>query len=389
MAIDLESLWILVGLTAFLSGIGNVIISNSNLQVKGIGYWAIFSFLFATAIAFSSTGNIVDIARSPDLVPFSDFIFVTAFTSLYIGVREVKNKQTHPWLLIGGLWVAAVCLIYFATTISVETNLELSVFSLYVAIISIMCIYELYKDISYQSKGQISLLVIFICVVLFMICKIAAQYGYDLTKGSEGYLQWLLATGLVMQICLIWFIFSVVLIVADKLQTEISESGHTDHLTGLLNQKGIEDTAERVLKRNQRTQTPVTLLMIDVDFFREMNDTYGYLFANAVLQRVGILIEDTLRFEDFCARYQADVFILILEGSSEEGVLLPAQRILNSLDEYDLNIDDTLVPCTVSIGIATSTGGKDFYDLVQLAHEALLEVKSQGGNGLKVSGKDS
>lgn len=381
---DIESLWIIVGMTALLSGIANSIISYSSLQIKGIGYWAVFSFLFAIGITFSRTAHIVS---SHDWF-LADIIFVTAFTSLYIGVREIKDEHIHPWILLGVLWVVAVCLIYYANQIASDPHLRLSVFSLYVAVISLMCSYEIYKDISFRSKGQVSLLVIFVGVALFMVAKIAAQYGYTIVENSQGHSHWLLATGLVMQVSLIWFIFSVVLIVAEKLQTKLAENGYKDHLTGLLNQKGIEETAERVLKRSQRTQTPVTLMIIDVDFFREMNDTYGYTFANTVLQRVGDLIEDTLRFEDFSARYQSDVFVILLEGSSKEGVLLPAQRILKALDEEDLNIDDTLVPCTVSIGVATSTGGKDFYDLVQLAHAALLDVKAEGGNNLKVSGED-
>lgn len=381
MNIDLGSLWLVIAMTAFLSGIANTIISLSSLQVKGIGYWAIFSFLFTAGILLSSNANILSVI---DWASFSDVFFVTAFTSLYVGVREIKNEQIHPWMLLGTLWVAAVCLIYYTTAISPDAHMRLSIFSLYVAIISVMCSFQIYKNLSYQSKGQISLLVIFVGVALFMAGKFVAQYGYDLTVGSAGYNQWLIATGLVMQICLIWFIFSVVLIVAEKLQAELAESGHRDYLTGLLNQNGITETAERVLKRNLRTQTPVTLLMIDIDSFKEMNHVYGYVFANSILQRVGQLIQETLRFEDSCSRYQADVFVLILEGSCDEDILLPAQRILNALDEDDLNIEDTLVPCTVSMGIASSTGDKDFYDLMQLAHKTLQEVKMQGGNGIKV-----
>ena len=386
MAIDIVSLWMIVGMTALLSGIANSIIYLSSLQVKGIGYWAAFSFAFALGIALSSTTNVVSMQAWFIL---ANIILVTAFTSLYIGVREIKDKHSHPWIILGALWVAAVCLIYYTYEISPDIHLRHSVFNLYVAIISLMCSYELYKGISFRSKGQISLLAIFIGVALFMVGKVAAQYGYNIVENSQEHNQWLMAMGLVMQVSLVWFIFSVVLIVAERLQEKLAENGYKDHLTGLLNQKGIEETAERVLKRNQRTQTPVTLLIVDVDFFREMNDTYGYTFSNTVLQRVGDLIEDTLRFEDFSARYQSDVFVILLEGATKEGMLLPAQRIINALDEEDLNIDDTLVPCTVSIGIATSTGGKDFYDLVQLAHAALLDVKAEGGNDFKVSGEES
>lgn len=386
MTIDIASLWLIVGMTALLSGIANSIIHLSSLQVRGIGYWAVFSFLFAIGISLSRNANV---GSMQDWIFLGDVILVTAFTSLYIGVRELKDKHIHQWVLLGALWVAAVCLMYYADEIAPDDALRLSVFSLYVAVISIMCSYEIYKEISFRSKGQISLLVIFTAVALFMVGKVVALYGYDIVENSQEHSQWLLATGLVMQVSLIWFIFSVVLIVAEKLQDKLAENGYKDHLTGLLNQKGIEETAERVLKRNQRTKTPVTLLIVDVDFFREMNDTYGYTFSNTVLQRVGDLIEDTLRFEDFSARYQSDVFVILLEGATKDGMLLPAQRIINALDEEDLNIDDTLVPCTVSVGIATSTGGKDFYDLVQLAHAALLDVKAEGGNNLKVSGETS
>ncbi len=380
MNIDPFTLWAVIGLTALISGIANSIICLSHLQIKGVGYWAIFSFLFVIGILFSVTVNVVDLL---DWASFSDIIFFTAFTFLYVGVREIRSRQTHPWILLGGLWVFAVSLVYYASVISPDAELRIVIFSLYVALISVMCGYQLIIDFSFQSKGQLSLLIIFVSVSLFMISKVVALYGYELSLGSQGYDQWLIATGFVMQISLSWFIFSVVLIAAEKLQSELSQCGFTDSLTGLLNKKGFEEIAQRVLKRNQRSQTPVTLVIIDVDFFKDMNEAYGYEFANGILKKIANLISETVRFEDSSSRYQADVFFILIEGASKEDVLLPAQRILNALDEEDLIINGALVPCTVSIGIATSTVDKDFYDLVLLAHEALLEVKSHGGNGIK------
>ncbi len=381
MTIDLVSLWMIVGLTAFLSGIANTVIRFSNLQLEGISYWAGFSYLFAIGIMLSST---IGINGNPTYAFIPNLMFITAFTSLYLGVRESCMKSGHPWLMISGIWVVGVCMVYFATSVTPDNGLRLNIFNLYVALLCGMSAWQLYRNLARDHKGQISLLVLLVGVVIFMIIKSFYQASYDYQIGGESYTQWLVATGLLMQISLIWFIFSVVLISAEHLQDELIQCGYRDVLTGLLNDTGMEETAKRVLRRCQRTQTPVMLMMIDVDFFRDMNDVYGYEFSNGVLQEVAKTITQTLRFEDYSARYQSDVFVTLHEGASESDQLIPAQRLLHSFEEKDLNINGTLVPCTVSVGIATSTGDLDFYDLIDLANEALQEVKGKGGNSIKV-----
>ena len=382
MVIDLASLWLITGVIAFLSGVANTIISHSNLQVKGIGYWAVFSFVFVAGILTSSQAGIINVSEWSSL---SDILFITAFTSLYIGVREICLKQDHPWMLLAGIWLLASGLMFFTTSVSPDDHLRLAIFSLFVAVISAMSCQQILPRISSEYKGHISLFVIFSVTALFMVSKVVVTYAYGLPANSVGATQWVVATGILMLVSLIWFIFSVILIAAEKLQAELAETGYRDALTGLLNNKGIEETAQRVIKRNRRTQTPVTLMMIDIDFFRDMNDVYGYEFSNGVLQRVASLIDNELRYEDYSSRYQSDVFIIILEGASKEGMMIPAERILHALEREDLYINDTLVPCTVSIGISTSSGDQDFYDLVSTAHVALEEVKAEGGNGVKVS----
>jgi len=382
MNIDPATLWSITGVVALLSGIIYTAIYIRLDKIKGIGYLAIFAFLYACGVALNSfsvfSGNI-------GFIFLSDVFLISAIMAIYLAVREFSDKKPLSWMILGAIWVATVCSAYYVTTIAQDHTYKVVLFGLYTVSVFGMASYHLYSKVKLSSLGRLSLFVLLVYTTLFLAIKFISQYTYDIHSGSDAYNSWFISTNLIFLINLIWLMFSATFILAEKYQMELAERGYTDHITGLLNQKGIEEAAHRIIKRNQRTKTPVSLLMIDVDFFKEMNDVYGYDFSNHVLKSVGNLIKDTLRVEDYSCRYQADVFIVVIEGASLDEILLPSQRILNALSEEDLNIDGTLVPCTVSIGVAASVGDKDFYDLVEQAHEALMNVKSQGGNGIERS----
>jgi diguanylate cyclase (GGDEF)-like protein len=149
----------------------------------------------------------------------------------------------------------------------------------------------------------------------------------------------------------------------------------SDALTGLPNRRHFEESLERELSRSSRTEQPVNLLMLDIDHFKKINDTYGHQTGDAVLRAVGRRLSETVRAEDVVARYGGEEFAIIMPNAATEDAVLLADRVLRAIE---LLVE---VPVTASIGIATYIRhAADANALIEAADKALYESKRTGRN---------
>jgi diguanylate cyclase (GGDEF)-like protein len=155
-----------------------------------------------------------------------------------------------------------------------------------------------------------------------------------------------------------------------------------DALTGLLNRRKYDELIEQELKRAIRYQRELSLLLLDIDHFKKINDTYGHQVGDQALQHISNIISEDLRNVDTAARYGGEEFAVILPETGIEGASLVAKRIRVSISSNPLSIDRELsIPMTVSIGIASYPDCADTAKrLSQYADQALYESKSAGRN---------
>lgn len=162
----------------------------------------------------------------------------------------------------------------------------------------------------------------------------------------------------------------------------------TDVLTGLANRRGLNRTLEQEWKRNQRTQTPLSLAVLDVDHFKEFNDHYGHLAGDDCLRRLaGVIKANMRRPGDFAARYGGEEFAVILPGTNESGAATVLTNILEAVRRLEICHPATTVRqgiVTVSIGCATTLPQRfEIPDsLLMLADKALYAAKSHGRDQL-------
>jgi diguanylate cyclase (GGDEF)-like protein len=148
----------------------------------------------------------------------------------------------------------------------------------------------------------------------------------------------------------------------------------SDPLTGLPNRRHFEETLQRELARAVRTEQPINLLILDIDHFKKINDTYGHQTGDAVLRAVARRLSETVRVGDVVARYGGEEFAIVMPNATTEDAILLAERILRNV----ANID---VPVTASIGIATFIRhATDGSALIDAADRALYESKRSGRN---------
>jgi len=159
-----------------------------------------------------------------------------------------------------------------------------------------------------------------------------------------------------------------------------------DPLTGLFNRRHFHTRLEEEVERARRQSSPLTLLMLDVDHFKQLNDRLGHLVGDAVLRVVGEVLRRSVRLFDVCARVGGDEFAILMPGSGEESTRHVAERIREGVEDSRPPggpwSDDLRV--TTSIGIATFAGGAG-EELVGRADQALYAAKRDGRNRVHVT----
>jgi diguanylate cyclase (GGDEF)-like protein len=161
----------------------------------------------------------------------------------------------------------------------------------------------------------------------------------------------------------------------------IKEMAHLDGLTGLKNHRSFQDEFDLLLLRSKRNLQPISLMILDLDHFKKINDTYGHPFGDTVLKALAQRLMLKMRAVDVIARYGGEEFVVILPETDEQGALSSAQRMLDDIRELAIPYQNKIVKITASIGIACS-GKNDLnkMELIQYADQALYQAKNQGRN---------
>ena len=178
------------------------------------------------------------------------------------------------------------------------------------------------------------------------------------------------------------FMFAIQDSLESKFQMNLYESSITDHLTGAFNQKYFLDTLSKAFSYSLRHQSSLGLLMLDIDFFKKINDTYGHIVGDIVLKEVAKRIENNLRNEDILCRYGGDEFAVIVRDFKYGFVKIAAERIRLFFDGKSLNCKDHKINISVSIGAATIDNENiaTSEDMIELADTNLYKAKQSGGN---------
>ena len=153
-----------------------------------------------------------------------------------------------------------------------------------------------------------------------------------------------------------------------------------DPLTNLYNRRYMEESLERETQRAKRRNTPVSILMFDIDHFKRLNDTYGHEAGDVVLKQIGDLFRKYTRPEDVACRYGGEEFLLILPETPLETVLQRAEELrLTIKDRLRIPWNDTTLSITISVGVtAFPNHGVNVKEIVSAADTALYQAKRQG-----------
>ncbi len=174
----------------------------------------------------------------------------------------------------------------------------------------------------------------------------------------------------------------------DKLETsfrlQMYDAALRDGLTKLFNKRHFMDRIESELSYAQRHSSPLSLVMLDVDHFKTVNDTYGHLAGDMVLSTLAGTLQSAVRGEDLLARYGGEEFAILCRGSSADITAAAAERIRAVIEAAAFVFSGKTIPITASLGVAAHVAGQTSNQLIAAADAALYEAKRGGRNRVVV-----
>lgn len=161
---------------------------------------------------------------------------------------------------------------------------------------------------------------------------------------------------------------------------QVSEKMHQDQLTGALNRRGMDEALDREIKRADRQQTPISLALLDIDNFKQLNDTLGHQAGDQALIHLAKVIKETLRPTDEVARYGGEEFIIIMSETSLEEGMATITRLQRELTKRFFLHNNERRLITFSAGVALRGAGENVEDLIGRADGAMYRAKKSGKN---------
>lgn len=174
----------------------------------------------------------------------------------------------------------------------------------------------------------------------------------------------------------------------NQLETELLEMGekvHEDHLTGILNRRGLDNAFERESSRSIRHQAPLSFALLDIDNFKQLNDTHGHKVGDDALVYLVESVKDTTRPEDVVSRYGGEEFVILLPNTNLEEAVQILSRIRRNLTKKFFLHENKRLLITFSAGIAQFRSGESQESIFKRADEALYRAKKCGKNQILTS----
>jgi diguanylate cyclase (GGDEF)-like protein len=300
----------------------------------------------------------------------------------YTGIQTFK--QERPAFKSAGFFVIMVALItYWFEFIAPDVNHRSIANSLLLAFGYACCAYGLFKHVKHEFRSIFSFTgAAFIGLAGILLLRALIIYhspssAYTLYSNVPINPGTFILTCL-MQVCVL---FGFLLMMNEHLIQEVKNIASRDTLTGAYNRRQFEEEITRLLARSARTNEHFSLMLIDLDNFKFINDNFGHPNGDEVLRRLSSIALKTIRGQDYWARFGGDEFCILLPATlAEEGMVL-ANRLRESFAAHTFVFGNKAIKSSISIGIADSSQvGMSYESLLAAADRALYRAKLKGRN---------
>lgn len=292
-----------------------------------------------------------------------------AFTAFVVTFHYTKFRRETHWKIAIETWVMIG---FFTWVLAYSGGLESPLANLYLLVV-ITTALTLTKLATTLQMTLIAICylwlgnVLYVEAVLPRLAQIGAQFA---------------------PVILVAYVTTILSTEIRRAMTHIKSLAVTDELTGLFNLRAFMKEAEQTARRAVRYDRPYSVLMIDADGLKEINDNYGHDFGNGLIKDLAKGIQVDLRDTDVIARYGGDEFIVLLPETRAVPAGVLASRIRERVEAAQLAMGDALARCTVTIGVAGyPEHGNDLKAIIAAADRALSAGKRLGSNRITMAAR--
>lgn len=318
--------------------------------------------------------------------------YTAGHCAILFGVRRYFGLKTHwRWGLVFILFTAV--LQFHPWMAESPANRVLLFFPL-LMLINCITLYVLWRhsdrEIWFACLPLILLELLFMLQLLLRTFILIVEPDLDLTYIGSQFFQ--TSGTLAVFVFLSLGTMACAMMIARRQELELRKLTTTDPLTGWFNRRALGEIAEREFARSARTSTPLSLLMLDIDHFKKINDTHGHSCGDAAIRHVTQTCEVLLRDYDYLFRYGGEEFVILLPGSDWDNTRRLAERLRLKIQNSGLKFGSESIGFTVSIGFTHQQAqDSDWSQMLDRADAALYHAKQSGRdrvschNGLELS----
>jgi len=381
MSFDIRTLLVAVALsTAFCAG-ARFLLWRMHPTIPGLGRWALAGgFAVLTFVMIFSYGRF---QWMPSLV-FAQLFVIIGLASAWDGFRRFMDKSPislSVLSLIAVLLLVWVSIVLFMQSPAFEARGNaVIIFALSGLIAWDLITAKKFNGPSMRVTGWLYALNAVIFLIRAIFVDQVAQPVDTLDPGgvAAAMLLWVLCMTIAVTL-------GMVLMTSEHLQSDLDYQANHDPLTGALNRRSFSLLSENIMARCQRNKTPLSMLILDLDHFKNVNDVHGHDAGDSVLCYMVDTAKQILRGEDIFCRFGGEEFVAILPDASAQESLVVADRLRKSF-AAGKNVDvfhDTQI--TVSIGVAELIPDETLDKLLQRADLALYTAKKKGRDCCEVA----
>lgn len=367
---------------AFIAVVVTAVLALQNKAERQFRYQRYF-ILAALCTLFNATFSMLH--YSGEAVPYwllpalTNTLSVGAHIALAAGIhRHLQLSGKRAWLLLIFLAIYLLHFTDFATS-NVANRMLLAI--PIVILLNFWCIQMLWQHRS-NELGKVYLA--FIATFAFNILQFSLRSAYMALEHYQllhtQHSAVIYSIGFFSLTAFAILIFGCIIMLSHSQQQQaLLKLSERDPLTGLLNRRSMELRLAGELNRAVRTHRPVSLLLIDIDHFKQVNDTQGHATGDLAIKHIATQLNELSRDYDVIFRFGGEEFLICLPNTHKAAATQIAERIRQAIERHPLPTTAPL-PLTVSIGIASTERAGDWQTLLQQADEALYQAKHLGRN---------
>lgn len=384
---------IIVALVASIMLIGSVLALMQGLLLR-TGIAGIREWFMANALMVLAMPLLVLRDRIPDGVSivFANLLLTLAISFYYAGcARFLQRPPRWRWMIAGNLLVA-LGLVTWRYLLADSIPMRVLVMEVY-SITVCLCIARLL--IAHLPAHHLPYSYWFTAgLALSLAVSKTARMVYFFSLSGESDAQMFLDTGSIALIVVNAVIVPVLnmatlMLIHNALLARAERNANLDHVTGALSRKHFESVIQEQLAHAAHQQLPLTLLMIDMDHFKRLNDTHGHAAGDAVLREFVTLTRKHLRDSDLLGRLGGEEFVVALPGIGLDDARIIAERLRNMAQTHIVGGPFGQCRYSISIGIAVWLPDEPLAQLIARADHALYQAKHAGRNRAVAHGDDT